>query len=146
MQKKSFEEQYPGYKIIPEKKAKIPGPVITVVTIVLMVGTVGLLFQQLSKLQVPMPNIVGINAASLNTLAHLATYQASSGELDKAVRSFKNYFALGGADPAVMMNYAASLNAIGQKREALEWYKKAAVKDPASKAGLFIQEMEGESK
>src|ERR1035437_6904431 len=120
MQKKSFEEQYPGYKIIPEKRAKIPGPVITVVAIVLMVGTVGLLFQQLSKLQVPMPNIVGINAASLNTLAHLANYQASSGEFDKAVRSFKNYFALGGNEPEVMMNYAASLNAIGQRQQALE--------------------------
>ncbi len=137
---KSFEEQYPDYKLIPEKKRHWVWPLIWVATLILTVAVPISGLYLLGQVQVPTPNMAGFNDFSLGTLGNIAATQAQQGRYALAVRTFTDYFKLGGDDPEHMALFASSLNQVGRGKEALEWSRKAIQAAPESRTARFINE------
>lgn len=138
--KNSFEKQFPGYELIPSKESKLKGPLTILGALVVLALIFAGVFYEISKLQVPIANIAGVNKATLTTLENMATSQVYAGQYQEAANNFNKYFSLGGTSADAMAHYAASLNEIGQKEEALEWSRKAVTQDPSSRAAQFIRE------
>jgi tetratricopeptide (TPR) repeat protein len=135
----SFEKQYPGYKIIPEKKSKWVWPLTWAAFAVLLVGVPIAVVKNLSY-KVPTPLIVGANKFTLPTVRELALKQSQEKRHDEAAQSFERYFALGGNEADMMAMYAYTLSEMGHKSEALTWSRKASKTDPNSKAAKLIQQ------
>lgn len=140
MGKKSFEKEFPGYELIASKESKLKGPMIILGAIAGLVLLFAGLFWELSRLQVPIANVAGVNKATIITLENMATSQVYAGEYQAAADNFNKYFALGGKSADAMAHYAASLNELGQTEAALEWSRKAVEQDPTSKAAIFIKD------
>jgi hypothetical protein len=138
---KSFEEQYPDYKLIPEKKRHWVWPLIWVAALTLAVGVPLTGLYLLGQVEVPTPNEAALNGYSIGTLGSIGATQARYGQYALAVRTFSDYFQLGGDDPEHMALFASSLNQVGRSAEGLEWSRKAVQAAPASKTARFINEI-----
>ncbi|MGZ3723420.1 MAG: hypothetical protein ACXVA9_10845 [Bdellovibrionales bacterium] len=139
MAKKSFEEQYPQYAIIPSKKSKWTGLLMLSGTVLVLGAIVYGLFKELSQLNAPVANMAGINKNTVSTLKNLAITQSNSGQYEAAAKNFKSYFELGGDEANAMAAYAISLDALGLNQEAVQWSNKAVAKDPNSRTARFVQ-------
>lgn len=137
---KTFEEQYPGYEIIPEKKRRWLWPLIWISALVLAVGVPLSGLYLLGQVPVPLPNEASLNDYSLGTLGNIAATQARNGQYALAVRTFTDYFQLGGDDGDHMAIFASSLNQVGRSKEALEWSRKAVQAAPESRTAHFIND------
>ncbi len=140
MAKNTFKKQFPDYDLIPSKESKLKGPLTIVGALAALALIFGAVFYELSRLQVPIANIAGVNRATLTTLDNLATSQVYAGQYSEAANNFNKYFSLGGKSADAMAHYAASLHEIGKTEEALEWSRKAVEQDPSSKAARFIKD------
>lgn len=128
MAKDSFKDQFPDYPIIPSKKSKIPGRVLSAGVYVALIGVPGVMLYQFSKMQVPTANMAGMNQFSLDTARRLAMSQTVAGDYADAAKNFKFYFSSGGTDAAAMGAYAKALEALGLKQEAQQWVEKSRVR------------------
>jgi hypothetical protein len=139
MNKNSFETQFPGYKIIPEKKSRWAWPMVWLSFILLIAGGPILLFKFLTY-NVPTPSSVGNSEFTLPTLQRLAMDQFSAGQHSVVVQTLEKYFALGGVEADMMAVYAQSLSEIGRTAEAKVWSQKAIAADPKSKAAKLVHD------
>lgn len=128
MAKDSFKDQFPDYPIIPSKKSKVPGKVAAYGVYVALIGVPGVMLYQFSKMQIPTPNMAGMNQYSLDTARRLAMSQVAAGRYTEAAKNFKFYFSSGGDDAAAMGAYAKALNELGLSADADVWIEKSRVK------------------
>ncbi|MBX3022652.1 MAG: hypothetical protein KF799_13350 [Bdellovibrionales bacterium] len=142
MANKSFEEQYPGYALIPEKKAKrrLEWAMIWITSLSLVIAIPLLMLWLLGVRSIPTPNMASSVRFNTSRLASVATMQSKAGNHDEAVRSFARYFELGGQDANIMALYAFSLSELGRRAEAIEWSRKAIATSPDSKAAKMIND------
>lgn len=140
MAKNSFEEQFPGYPIVPEKKAmkRFYFALAWTAFVVFCIGLPLLMFKALS-FTVPTPNQAGVGQLTLPTLRAQGLNHSEAENHTEAVKSFERYFALGGEEADVMALYAYSLLEIGRKEEARVWSGRAIATDPKSKAAQLIE-------
>lgn len=136
----SFEEQFPEYKLIPEKKNKWAWPLTWAVVAVFLVGVPIAIVQTLS-FNVPVPEIVGINKFTLPTVRQLAISQYQEQKYAEASQSFARYFVLGGQEADMMALYAAALSQIGEKSQARTWIDKAVKAQPTSKTAVMVRDL-----
>lgn len=141
--KPSFEEQFPGYELVPDKKKvqrRLEWASLWAFAIFVMIAVPGLLLFKLSLVQPPTANTTYAVKSSIARLANTATLQSKEGNHTEAARSFKTYFELGGHDANMMALYAFSLSEIGNRAEAVEWSRKAIKTAPDSKAARMIHD------
>ena len=138
--KNSFEEQYPDYPVVPEKKAmkRFYFALAWAAFAVFCIGLPLLMFKALSY-TVPTPNQASVGQTALLTLRAVALDQSEAENHVEAVKSFERYFALGGKEADIMALYAYSLLEIGRKDEARAWSGRAIASDPKSKAAQLIE-------
>ena len=137
---KSFEEQFPGYELIPEKKNGWKWLLIWAVALPSAIGLPMAGLYLLSMVNVPTPNEASVNDFSIGTLGNIAASQSQEGAHALAVRSYTDYFKLGGDSPEHMAQFASSLAAVGRMKDALEWSRKAVQAAPESRAARFIND------
>ncbi len=136
MAKSSFEQEFPDYKIVPEKRPKWPWILAWTAFVVFVVGMPVLLFKGLTY------NDTSALTSSFARpkLFSLAMSQSEKGDHQEALRNFERYFALGGQEADAMALYAYSLLEVGRRDDAISWAKKAVDKDPLSKAAKLIHD------
>ncbi len=139
MKQNSFEKQFPGYKIVPEKKKHWQWALIWAGFTVMVVVIPLLLFKLLS-LTTPTPNMAGNNKFTLSTVRALALQQSAQEKHSEALASFQRYFSMGGQEADIMAMYAYTLMELGRDEEAREWSRKASAQDPESKAARMIRD------
>lgn len=140
MAKNSFDQQFPGYEIIPEKKSRGKWALVWLATIVGLLGVPGILLYVLSSFQPPVPGMAGTNTFTVSTMGSAAMAQSEAGNHAEAIKNFQSYFQLGGQDVEEMALYAYSLSELGRKDEALTWSRKAVAADPKSRAARLIHD------
>ena len=140
MSKNSFELQYPGYKLIPEKKFRVAWALVWLATAGGLIGIPGIILYALSTFQPPTPGMAGVNSFTVSTMGSAAMSQSEAGNHLEAIKNFQSYFQLGGQDVEKMALYAYSLAELGRKDEALTWSRKAVQTDPKSRAARLIHD------
>lgn len=144
MAKNTFQEQYPDYPVVPEKKFslhKMQWPFLWIWMLAMMIGVPGLILYKLGT--VPSMNYETVQYIQRTTeqrLARTAQTHAKAGNHTEAVNTFKTYFEIGGTNADMMALYAYSLSELGHRAEALTWARKAVDKAPQSKAAKLIHD------
>lgn len=139
----SFEEQFPNYALVPDKKKvqrRLEWTILWGFSLFLIVAIPGILLFKLSLVQVPTATRSYVVRSSILRLASVATMQSKAGNHIEAARSFKTYFDLGGQDANMMALYAFSLSELGNRAEAVDWSRKAVEASPESKAARMIHD------
>lgn len=141
MAKKSkFEQQFPGYKIIPEKRQTLKWIATWIGMAVLVILPTYITLYGLGFNSVPTPVAAGYNDLSKMTSAQKARMLSDAGRHREAAEEFRTYFQLGGNDANLMALYAFSLSQLGLKTEAVTWARKALKTAPESKAARLIHD------
>ena len=140
--KPSFEQLFPDYQIVPEKKWR--RAFFWIATWIAMAALVIVptytILNALGFNSMPPPSAAGYNDYSQMTSAQKARMLSDAGRHREAAEEFRTYFQLGGNDANLMALYAYSLSQLGLNTEAITWSRKALKTAPDSKAARLIHE------
>lgn len=135
MAKDSFQEQYPEYHLIPDRRpavirflSKYGYYILGPIAVALAIGLPWALLHSLGQLEMPVANMAGISEMAVEQARSMAVEQLSKGQYQASVLNFRNYFAWGGKDPEAMKYYGLALEAIGMQDESKSWIERSRVK------------------